>query len=72
SVFEPRLFRDSMGVTGEERSAKVVGNRAEEYPEREQGFEKERETKDDGRYIIFYAFDDEPPAGGHSDGGGGD
>jgi len=21
--------------------------------------EKERETKDDGRYIIFYAFEDE-------------
>jgi hypothetical protein len=22
-------------------------------------FEKERETKDDGRYIIFYTFEDE-------------
>jgi hypothetical protein len=22
-------------------------------------FEKERETKEDGRYIIFYTFDDE-------------
>ena len=22
--------------------------------------EKERETKEDGRYIIFYAFSDEP------------
>jgi hypothetical protein len=24
--------------------------------------EKERETKEDGRYIIFYAFDDEEEA----------
>ena len=23
------------------------------------GLEKERETKDDGRYIIFYTFEDE-------------
>ncbi|MBV9454158.1 MAG: hypothetical protein JOZ19_08595 [Rubrobacter sp.] len=46
----------------------MVGNLAEEYPEREQGFEKEGETKDDGRYIIFYAFDGEKLAGGHFDG----
>ena len=25
----------------------------------EPGFEKERETKEDGRYIIFYTFEDE-------------
>ena len=31
------------GISGEERS----------------GPRKERETKDDGRYIIFYEFDDE-------------
>ena len=43
----------------------MVGNLAEEYPEREQGFEKERETKDDGRYIIFYTFGGEEPEGGH-------
>jgi hypothetical protein len=41
------------------------GNLAEEYPEREQGFEKERETKDDGRYIIFYTFGGEESEGGH-------
>ena len=43
----------------------MVRNLAEEYPEREQGFEKERETKDDGGYIIFYAFGGEEPEGGH-------
>ena len=25
----------------------------------EREFEKERETKEDGRYIIFYTFEDE-------------
>ena len=31
----------------------------------EPAMKKERETKDDGRYIIFFSFEDEeaPPAG---------
>ena len=34
----------------------------EEGPERAEGapaYKKERETKEDGRYIIFYTFEDE-------------
>ena len=30
-------------------------------------FEKEREEKDDGRYIIFYAFEDEEAGNTHPD-----
>ena len=45
----------------------MVENLAEEYPEREQGFEKECQTKDDGRYIIFYTIDGEEPEGPHFD-----
>jgi hypothetical protein len=56
-----------MTVTPEGRSTKVVENPAEESPEREQGFEKECETKDDGRYIIFFAFDGEELEGDCSD-----
>ena len=32
---------------------------AETSDEERSGPRKERETKDDGRYIIFYEFDDE-------------
>ena len=28
---------------------------------------KERETKEDGRYIIFYSFEDEEPEDGEED-----
>jgi hypothetical protein len=28
----------------------------------EPAMKKERETKDDGRYIIFFSFEDEEPA----------
>ena len=50
----------------------MVRNLAEEYPEREQGFKKERQTKDDGRYIIFYTFDGEEPERAHFDREGAD
>lgn len=33
-------------------------------------FEKEREEKDDGRYIIFYTFEDEETGETHPDGEG--
>ena len=69
-MFERRFHQDSTAVTSEERSTKVVGNLVEAYPEREQGFEKECETKDDGRYIIFYVFDGEKPEGVYFDGEG--
>ncbi len=55
-----------MTAVSEGRSTKVAGSPTEERPEREQEFEKERETKDDGRYIIFYAFAGEEPEGGRS------
>jgi hypothetical protein len=32
--------------------------------------EKEREEKDDGRYIIFYTFEDDETGKGPPDGGG--
>ncbi len=32
---------------------------AEKDPTERPEFEKERETKDDGRYIVFYTFADE-------------
>ena len=32
--------------------------------------EKERETKDDGRYIIFYTFEDDETGKGRPDGEG--
>ena len=38
-----------------------------EGPERPEGapaYRKERETKEDGRYIIFYSFGDEEAEGG--------
>ena len=34
------------------------------------GPRKEREAKDDGRYIIFYAFEDEEAGNARSDEGG--
>jgi len=37
------------------RKATVRRTTLQEKPE----FDKERETKDDGRYIIFYTFEDE-------------
>ena len=36
--------------------------REEAYP-----FKKEREEKDDGRYIIFYTFEDEETGKAHPD-----
>ena len=44
----------------------MPGSPTEERSEGEREFEKERETKDDGRYIIFYAFAGEEPEGGRS------
>ena len=38
--------------------------------EEAQPFEKEREEKDDGRYIIFYTFEDDETGEGPPDGGG--
>jgi len=35
----------------------------------EPAMKKERETKDDGRYIIFFSFEDEEPAPDEGDGG---
>ena len=35
------------------------GRKIQASGEERPGPEKERETKDDGRYIIFYAFEDE-------------
>ena len=35
----------------------------------EPAMKKERETKDDGRYIIFYAFEDEEQTPDGDDGG---
>jgi hypothetical protein len=44
----------------EHGEAKNMGMRASD--EERPGLKKERETKDDGRYIIFYAFADEEGA----------
>ena len=35
----------------------------------EPAMKKERETKDDGRYIIFFSFEDEEPTPDEEDGG---
>lgn len=37
-------------------------NAPEREPDTGPTMHKERETKDDGRYIIFYTFDDVPEA----------
>ena len=46
----------------------MVEGQAEGHSEREPWFEKECETKDDGRYIIFYTFASEEREKDHSDG----
>jgi hypothetical protein len=43
--------------SGNNRADKSTAE-AEDVP-RETGMVKERETKEDGRYIIFYSFSDE-------------
>jgi hypothetical protein len=43
----------SLGLESE-----LVNNRREDNLQEDPKVEKERETKDDGRYIIFYTFED--------------
>ena len=43
------------------------GGKIRDSGEGRPGPEKERETKDDGRYIIFYTFEDEEVEKAHLD-----